>query len=82
MKVLQITEQFIHTRLTQLLSQKNLCATFVYGFNHAQQRKLLWEDLETIFHQMHEALCVLGDFNTILQKEDRMGGDEVEDYEL
>lgn len=61
---------------------KNFCATFVYGFNHAQQRKPLWEDLETISNQMQEAWCVIGDFNTILQKEDRMGGDEVKDYEL
>ena len=31
---------------------------------------------------VHESWCVLGDFNTILRKEDRMDGDEVEDYEL
>ncbi|KAJ8442966.1 LOW QUALITY PROTEIN: hypothetical protein Cgig2_019539 [Carnegiea gigantea] len=80
--ILEIEYKFIHTRVTQLLSHKNFCATFVYGFNHAQQRKPLWEDLETISHQMQEAWCILGDFNTILWKEDKMGGDEVEDYEL
>ncbi|KAJ8435425.1 hypothetical protein Cgig2_013923 [Carnegiea gigantea] len=81
-QLLKQTRRFIHTRVTQLLSHKNFCATFVYGFNYEQQRKPLWEDLETISHQMQEAWCVLGDFNTILRKEDRMGGDEVEDYEL
>ncbi|KAJ8430951.1 hypothetical protein Cgig2_003535 [Carnegiea gigantea] len=80
--VLQITEQFIHTRATQLYSQKDIYATFVYGFNHAQQRAPMWADLETISHQMQEAWCVLGDFNTILRKEDRLGGGEVADYEL
>lgn len=42
----------------------------------------MWEDLETISNQMQEAWCVIRDFNTILRKEDRMGRDEVEDYEL
>ena len=31
---------------------------------------------------MTEAWCILGDFNSILYKEDRMGGNEVADHEL
>lgn len=31
---------------------------------------------------MDEPWCVLGDFNAILTKDDRIGGDEIHDYEI
>ena len=47
-------------------TQESFFITFVYGFNLAQERLALWEDLEDIAHHMNEAWCVLGDFNAIL----------------
>jgi len=31
---------------------------------------------------MTEAWCILGDFNSVLYKEDRMGGNKIQDQEL
>ena len=48
----------------------------MYGLNHVQQRKMMWEALSS--HQpVQEPWCILGDFNSILYKEDRIGGGDV-----
>jgi len=52
------------------------------GFNLAQERLALWEDLQEIANHMSEAWCVLGDFNAILHSPDRIGGTEVNDLEI
>jgi len=41
----------------------------------------MWESLLDISHHMNEAWCIIGDFNAILYKEDRMGGNEVQSTE-
>ncbi|KAJ8425110.1 hypothetical protein Cgig2_015888 [Carnegiea gigantea] len=43
--------------------------------------KSLWSDLQTRTQHIPEAWCIIGDFNSILYKEDRMGGTEVQDHE-
>jgi len=48
--------------------------TFVYGKNSIALRKQLWEDLRMFANNMQEAWCVLGDFNTVLARKDRIGG--------
>ncbi|KAJ8433477.1 LOW QUALITY PROTEIN: hypothetical protein Cgig2_020649 [Carnegiea gigantea] len=42
----------------------------------------LWLDLNNISHSMEDAWCLMGDFNTIQFKEDRIGGNEVQDHDL
>ncbi|KAJ8424331.1 hypothetical protein Cgig2_003526 [Carnegiea gigantea] len=42
----------------------------------------LWEALYQISLSTHGAWCLLGDFNTILSKEDRYGGNHVEDHDI
>ncbi|KAJ8425481.1 hypothetical protein Cgig2_023897 [Carnegiea gigantea] len=39
------------------------------------------EDLLAISQQMNEAWCILGDFNVVLYKEDRRGGNVIQDNE-
>jgi len=46
------------------------------------QRKPLWSDLFAIAHQMTSALCIIGDFNSVLYKTDRQGRTEIADHEL
>jgi len=72
-----MTDQLVPCFVTQLSTQKKLYATFVYAMNHEQMRLTLWEDLQVISQQINEAWCILGDFNSVLCKEDRMGGIEV-----
>ena len=42
----------------------------------------LWVDLLALTSQINKAWCILGDFNSVLYKEDRMGGIEIQDHEV
>lgn len=59
--------------------------TFVYAYNTKEERKSLWDYLLQVNGTIKEAWLVLGDFNSVLHKEDRIGGNpvtwvEVEDF--
>ncbi|XP_070049322.1 uncharacterized protein [Nicotiana tomentosiformis] len=45
----------------------------VYGFNDAALRRKLWEDIKEIHEHMDELWAVMGDFNCVLHKEERIG---------
>jgi len=76
-----MTEQIIHCYVTQLHSSKKVYISFIYGLNHKGQRYVLWQDLTVIAAHMNSAWCIIGDFNYVLYKEDRIGGDEIKDHE-
>lgn len=69
-----MSDQYIHCKVTPSHTSKQFCLTFVYGYNQAEARQPLWDALAVISIGMDEALCVLGDFNSILYPEDRMVG--------
>ncbi|KAJ8419338.1 LOW QUALITY PROTEIN: hypothetical protein Cgig2_024013 [Carnegiea gigantea] len=81
-QVLKKTDQFTHCYATQMHTHKKFYITFVYGMNQEQLRESLWSDLQALAQHITEAWCILGDFNSILYKEDRMGGIEVQDHEV
>ena len=54
----------------------------MYGANHDQQRRDLWDDLLNIAQSMDDAWCVLGDFNAVLHMGDRIGGIEIQPHEV
>ncbi|KAJ8427684.1 hypothetical protein Cgig2_027991 [Carnegiea gigantea] len=66
---------FLH--INKVSTNKKFYITFVYGMNHDQQRQQMWDDLKAISQQMTEAWCILGDFNAVLHKEDRRGGNAI-----
>jgi len=70
-----ISEQYIHCKAIQTSSNIKFYITFVYGLNQAHLRKQTWEELSTI-QPLQEPWCIIGDFNAILNKEDRIG-DEI-----
>jgi len=39
---------------------------------------MLWQTLHSIAVTMDDPWCILGDFNAILHKEERIGGEEVQ----
>ncbi|KAJ8419818.1 hypothetical protein Cgig2_022214 [Carnegiea gigantea] len=80
--IIAISNQFIHCKATQIRTMKSFFITYVYGANHELQRRDLWEALKHIASGMEEAWCMLGDFNSILYSGDRLGGMEVQDYEV
>jgi len=79
---LKMTDQLVHCYATQLNTHKKFYATFVYGMNQEQMRMTLCADLQALSQQINETWCILGDFNSVLYKEDRMRGIEVQDHEV
>jgi len=64
----------IHCESLNVNKLEKFFITYVYGFNLAQERLALWEDLQNRANSVTEAWCVLGYFNAILHPKDRMGG--------
>ena len=79
---LSITDQIIHCHVTQHLSNKHFHISFIYGYNHEQQRQSTWEDLKQISQSNPGAWCIIGDFNTVLYPDDRKGGNDIAKHEL
>ncbi|KAJ8429032.1 hypothetical protein Cgig2_000379 [Carnegiea gigantea] len=46
------------------------------------QRHVLWQDLIAIVAHMNSAWCIVEDFNSILDKEDRIEGEKTKDHEI
>ena len=76
------SDQFIHCSVSQLLTSKHFHITFIYGHNHEPQRQPMWTALHRISTSIQGAWCILGDFNAILSKDDRIGGDTVSDHDI
>lgn len=72
-QILETQEQYIHLAVQHVLTYRCWKCTFVYGFNHPNERKPLWDSLCNIGDAMHDPWAVLGDFNNVLCTEDRIG---------
>ncbi|KAK2396003.1 hypothetical protein QL285_057684 [Trifolium repens] len=48
--------------------------TAIYAFNHLEQRKMLWKELEAIHYSQQGPWCLIGDFNNVVKAADRVGG--------
>ncbi|XP_058765189.1 uncharacterized protein LOC131638637 [Vicia villosa] len=55
--------------------------TAVYAHNHLAQRRILWKNIEHIFITIQGPWCILGDFNNVMNAQDRMGGRMVSEAE-
>ncbi|XP_074277647.1 uncharacterized protein LOC141601278 [Silene latifolia] len=75
--VRDITDQCIHAAIRDRLRKKNFCITMVYGFNKQAERESLWHSLRKYYGTTKEAWVVCGDFNTILDTNERIGGSSV-----
>ncbi|KAJ8428965.1 hypothetical protein Cgig2_003296 [Carnegiea gigantea] len=75
-------EDLIHCKVIQLHSNISFYLSMIYGQNHEFQREQLWLDLKDISQSMEEAWCLMGDFNSVISKDDRIGGNEVQDHKL
>jgi len=63
-------------------TNKKFCITFIYGLNHEQQRRPLWNDLYDIAQNMSSAWSGIGDFNSVLYRADKQGGNDLTDHKL
>ncbi|XP_060960884.1 uncharacterized protein LOC133031410 [Cannabis sativa] len=69
--IIKCTSQMIHSHIETLNNRYKFFITFVYGFNDENGRKVLWNDLRSVSSQ--EPWLILGDFNDILSKDERIG---------
>ena len=77
-----MTDQFIHCAAIQQATKKHFHITYICAHNQDHQRQLLWEVLQQNALSIQGAWCLLGDFNTILSKEGRYGGNEIVDHDI
>ena len=80
--ILRTSDQFIHCVATQTATNKSFRITFTNGRNHESQCQPLWSALQQISLSVPGAWCLVGDFNTILSKDDRYGGNEVVNHDI
>ncbi|XP_074265661.1 uncharacterized protein LOC141588105 [Silene latifolia] len=75
--VLHKSAQHMHCLLLHIASQKFIEVTFVYAFNARLDRKELWEQLNSISSHVSKPWLYVGDFNVVLNMEERLGSSHV-----
>ncbi|XP_021766230.1 uncharacterized protein LOC110730713 [Chenopodium quinoa] len=78
--IVEIHEQFIHFIVCNKDLSSKIQHTFVYGMHSIHDRLPLWEGIKNISLQQIPWLCV-GDFNYVLNSQDRLNGNSVTEYE-
>ncbi|RAL44518.1 hypothetical protein DM860_011795 [Cuscuta australis] len=84
-QVVDRTAQTIHCKARELMNNEYFWITFVYAFNDQGSRLQLWESLKGYSENMKSPWCCVGDYNIILEVEDRKGGnlvsnDDIKDF--
>ena len=74
LEALEILPQVIHCRVSCLVSSISFLLSSVYGFNSIVARRDLWENLKNWGGSLSEPWLLMGDFNSILKEEERVGG--------
>ncbi|KAL2938276.1 Importin-8 [Bienertia sinuspersici] len=56
------------------MNSKQFYLTCIYGFNGREEREPLWAALQSISPHIGQVpWCVAGDFNAVMNKQDRLG---------
>ncbi|XP_074291548.1 uncharacterized protein LOC141618348 [Silene latifolia] len=72
--ILDVSPQSIHSRITMRGNQQVFFFTLVYGYNKAAERVNLWNSLKGYCSAVQGSWLVGGDFNNVLQPNERLGG--------
>ncbi|XP_056691809.1 uncharacterized protein [Spinacia oleracea] len=73
LSVLKVSSQLIHCLVCPKNGSVDFCCTFVYAFNQSKEREDLWRDLCGLGIGVHKPWIVLGDFNCVLNIDERVG---------
>ncbi|XP_019260070.1 PREDICTED: uncharacterized protein LOC109238089 [Nicotiana attenuata] len=68
-----VDAQFVHCKVEEQTSQKKWLFTIVCAYNELNSTQQLWEKLMGIGSNITGDLLISGDFNNVLQSEDRIG---------
>ncbi|XP_074299724.1 uncharacterized protein LOC141630876 [Silene latifolia] len=72
--VKNVTAQAIHSEVYDKFRRKMFWYTLVYGFNKAAERESLWNSIREHHRGINGPWMVCGDFNAILDYNERIGG--------
>ena len=76
LKLEYASSQIMHTSVTIIEKNISFFASFVYGFNPANERCPLWRDIKYISNGIANAPWILlGDFNIVRHPSEMLGGD-------
>ncbi|XP_074282800.1 uncharacterized protein LOC141607350 [Silene latifolia] len=75
--ILNVTAQCIHSKVVDKSRKVVFWYTLVYGFNKSQEREPLWKALKGFSALISGPWLVCGDFNSVTETKDRIGGSEV-----
>ncbi|XP_074305823.1 uncharacterized protein LOC141641045 [Silene latifolia] len=69
-----VTDQSIHSHIIDKSTLKEFWMTMVYGFNRSHERVSLWDSLITYVATVTGPWMVCGDFNSVIEVNERIGG--------
>lgn len=79
--LLQKQGQVVHCLVNCRISSTTMRVSFIYAANSLVIRRDLWQNLLEYGEQLEEPWLILGDFNNILNPEERSNGRNVSPYE-
>ncbi|KAL6505387.1 hypothetical protein OROGR_025204 [Orobanche gracilis] len=76
-QVISSTDQTVHGEVQNKAGTIAFLVTFVYAYNTREERSPLWAELRRIASSTTGIWLILGDFNSVLEAGDRIGGNAV-----
>lgn len=73
--------QFIHGLSNIYALNMQITITAVYGLHTINDRRGLWNELGNMVHTVQGPWIALGDFNSIIDTDDKIGGAPIQDVE-
>lgn len=80
--VIEQSSQLMHCEVLLIENSRKINVTYVYAFNHVDERVGLWEDLRRIASGVNLPWMIMGDFNTTLFYDERIRGGNIVDSDL
>ncbi|XP_074299370.1 uncharacterized protein LOC141630450 [Silene latifolia] len=80
--ILDVSVQCIHSLVTDKVRKMKFWFTVVYGMNKAVEREPLWSSIRHYYSTVNGSWIVGGDFNTVLARNERIGGAPITNAEM
>ncbi|XP_019258688.1 PREDICTED: uncharacterized protein LOC109236903 [Nicotiana attenuata] len=71
--ILKTTDQLIHSTIKHRGTREKINVTMIYAYNDIALRRNLWKDIEEIYKYNKGPWAVMGDFNNVLNTDERIG---------
>ena len=82
LEIIETTDQVIHCLITCKSSSVSFFISFVYAFNSIVGRRPLWDNLRRFSSSIEAPWILLGDFNNVLNCDEKTNGLPVTMYEM